>query len=74
MALAILHPFTAPRLCACGDSIDPAGFHSIYCKHDNFSGQHARVVTALLMSDAPRASGDSQQTLTHAAENLYLSR
>ena len=43
MALAILHPFVAPRLCACGNSIDPAGFHFLYCKHNHFSGLRDRV-------------------------------
>jgi ribonuclease HI len=47
IALSIFYPLLAPRACSCGDVIDPAGLHFLYCAHNHYSGIHDRVKHAI---------------------------
>ncbi len=47
-ALVIMYPFTAPRSCACGQPIDPVGFHLLHCKQTHYGCLHDRVKHAIM--------------------------
>ena len=47
ISIAILHPFIDPRVCSCGGTIDPAGFHLLSCKHNHYGVLHDRVKHAV---------------------------
>jgi hypothetical protein len=47
IALATLYPIMAPRICACGHPIDPAGFHLLHCHFNHYGSLHDAVKHAV---------------------------
>jgi hypothetical protein len=43
-----MHPFATPRTCACGQPIDPVGFHLLHCKQTHYGCLHDRVKYAVM--------------------------
>jgi len=71
-ALAIMHPFIAPRTCACGSPLDPVGLHLLHCRQTHFGGVHDRVkhavaarIRSFMHSDAAAFSVLVEQPMLH---------
>jgi hypothetical protein len=43
ISIAIMQPIMAPRTCACGQPIDPAGFHLLHCHYNHYTSLHNNV-------------------------------
>jgi hypothetical protein len=47
IAIAIIHPIMEPRICSCGQAIDPAGFHLLHCHYNHYTQLHNVVKFAV---------------------------
>lgn len=47
IALTIFHPVVLPRLCSCGQPIDPAALHLLHCHFNHYGELHDCVKTAI---------------------------
>ena len=73
LAIAILYPVIAPRICGCGQPIDPAGFHLLTCRYNSYVEMHdcvkfavsARIKSLLSQDLAPFAVLVEQPVLAH---------
>ena len=72
-AIAIIHPIMAPRICGCGQPLDPAGFHLLSCRYNSYTAIHdcvkeavaARIKSFMAPEIAPMAVLLEQPVIAH---------